>query len=167
MIPFRHPPRTAPEFETLKGFLDEHRSIVLWKLEGLTKEQATQAVVPSGTNLLGIVKHLAWVERYWFCSFIGGRDIEFPWSEDDPDADFRIEPEDTVDSISRLYAHAVAEADDVIAAAEGLDVTGDTGRGPRSLRWVLTHMIDETARHAGHMDIVRELVDGTTGYLPD
>ena len=167
MIPFQHPPRTAPEFETLKGFLDEHRAIVLWKLDGLTRDEATRAVVPSGTNLLGIVKHLAWVERYWFCWFIGGREIDFPWSEHDPDADFRIEPDETVQSISELYATAVAEADEVIASAESLDVTADTGRGPRSLRWVMTHMIDETARHAGQMDIVRELIDGTTGYLPE
>jgi len=167
MIPFEHPPHTAPETETLRGFLDEHRALLLWKLDGLSKEQATERTVQSDTTLLGVVKHLAWVERWWFCDFIGGRSIDYPWSDEDPDADFRIEADETVESIRELYASAVAEANEVIDGAESLDVTGTVRGGERSLRWVLVHMIEETARHLGQMDIVRELVDGETGYLPD
>jgi len=166
MIPYEHPPRTAPEKETLRGFLDAHRSMILWKLEGLTQEQATQRTVGSATTLLGIVKHLAWVERWWFGDFIGGQSFDYPWSDEDPDGDFRIEADETVASVGEMYASAVAAANEVIEAAESLDVTGTVRGGERSLRWVLVHMIDETARHLGQMDIVRELVDETTGYLP-
>ena len=167
MLPFEHPPHTAPEKETLQGFLDAHRAMMLWKLDGLTKEQATQRTVGSTTTLLGVVKHLAWVERWWFGDFIGGQSFDYPWSDEDPDADWRIEDDETVESVSALYAEAVAEANAVIDEAESLEVTGTVRGGERSLRWVLVHMIDETARHLGQMDIVREIVDGTTGYLPD
>jgi hypothetical protein len=166
MIQFENPPRTAPERVTLQGFLDAQRAVVLWKLDGITRDQGMQSTVDSGTTLLGVVKHLAWVERWWFCDFIGGQELDYPWSDDDPDGDFRIEPDETVESIAELYAKAVGEANEVIASAESLDVTGQIQGGERSLRWVLIHMIEETARHAGHMDIIREQVDATTGYLP-
>ena len=110
---------------------------------------------------------MAWVERWWFCDFIGGQSPDYPWSDDDPDADFRIEPGETVDSIRDLYATAVGEANAVIDAAESLDITGKVRDRERSLRWVLVHMIEETARHAGHADIIREQIDGVTGYWPD
>jgi uncharacterized damage-inducible protein DinB len=147
--------------------LNAQRSIVLWKLDGLDKADASESTVPSGTSVLGLVKHLAWVERWWFVDFIGGSSPDYPWSDDDPDADFRVEESDSVESISELYANAVAEANEVIDSATSLDVTGTSeGAGTRSLRWVIIHMIEETARHAGHADIIREQVDGATGYLP-
>jgi hypothetical protein len=123
-------------------------------------------MVESGTSLLGLVKHLAWVERWWFLSYIGGGEVDFPFSDADPDADWRIETADSIASISQLYVDAVGEADAVIAAAESLDIAGTTLSETRSLRWVLVHMIEETARHAGHADILREEIDGTTGYMP-
>ena len=167
MIPFEQTARLAEERETLRSFLQQNRSIVLWKLEGVTQQAATTSPVGSGTTLLGIVKHLAWVERWWFTDFIGGRPPDYPWSEADPDADFRIEPTDTVESIRELYTAAVGDANAVIDGAASLDVTGGSPGRERSLRWVLVHMIEETARHAGHMDIVRETVDGTVGHMPD
>ena len=117
--------------------------------------------------MLGLVKHLAWVERWWFEHVFGGKDVDFPWSDEDPDADFRVEPDETVADIVVLYEAAVATSNAIIAGAD-LDDTakGDSGRGSPSLRWIVGHMIEETARHAGHADIVRELVDGETGYLP-
>lgn len=151
----------------LRSFLQQNRSVILFKLDGIAPDAATRSTVESGTTLLGVVKHLAWVERWWFCDFIGGQSPDYPWTEDDPDADFRIEPEDTVESIAELYAAAVAQANAVIDAADSLDVTGSGRGGERSLRWVLIHMIEETARHAGHMDIIREQLDGTLGYLPE
>jgi len=166
MLSFDRAPKTGNEKETLVGVLNELRAVMLWKLDGLDDERAARPMVPSGTSLLGIVKHLAWVERWWFVDFIGGDRLDYPWSGEDPDADFRIEAHETVASISQLYADAVGEANAVIAAAASLDVTGTLESGPRSLRWVLVHMIDETGRHAGHGDIVRELIDGTTGYYP-
>ena len=167
MLPFARSPKTGTEKETLVGVLNELRSVMLWKLDGLDKEQAARPVVASGTSLLGIIKHLAWVERWWFVDFIGGKKLDYPWSEADPDADFRVEDDETIASISQLYVDAVGEANAVIAAAPSLDVTGALDSGPRSLRWVLVHMIDETGRHAGHSDIIREMIDGATGYYPD
>jgi hypothetical protein len=167
MLPFIKPPRTGNERETLKAFLDGQRSLLLWKLEGLQLEEASRSTVPSATSLLGLVKHMAWVEQWWFLDFIGGAKPDYPWSEEDPDADWRIEDGETIESISRFYVDSVGEANAVIDGAESLDVTGTIGGHPRSLRWVLVHMIEETARHAGHADIIREQVDGTVGYMPD
>lgn len=150
----------------LQSFLDSQRALLLWKLQKVDEEGARLPVVDSGTNLLGIVKHLAWVERWWFVDFIGGQDLDYPWSDEDPDADFRVGDDETIESISQLFVDAVAEANAAIAAVPDLDFLGRKGENPRSLRWVLLHMIEETARHLGHADIVRELVDGTTGYLP-
>lgn len=166
MLPTPEVPTTADERSTLTALLDEQRSLLLWKLEGLDEEQARRPMVDSGTSMLGLVKHLAWVERYWFVDIIGGGDVEYPWTDEDPDADFRIEPDETIDEIRRLYVDAVGEANAVIAAAENLDVTGQVRTGVRSLRWVLLHMVEETARHLGHADIIREQLDGTTGYGP-
>ena len=80
------------EFDTLRGILNDQRSLMVWKLDGLDLEQAGRSMVPSGTSLLGMVKHLAWVERWWFVEFIGGGKPDYPWSDEDPDADWRIEP---------------------------------------------------------------------------
>ncbi len=167
MLPFGpKPPYSGPEFETLRGILGDQRSLMLWKLDGLDLEQASRPMVSSGTSLLGMIKHLAWVERWWFVEFIGGGKPDYPWTEEDPDADFRVEPEDTIESVSQIYATAVDEANAVIDGAESLDVTGELRGGERSLRWVLVHMIEETARHVGQADILREQIDGATGYYP-
>ena len=166
MLPFDRPPTTADERETLIAVLNEQRALMLWKLEGLTREQALTSTVPSGTSLLGLVKHLAWVERLWFLDVIGGEPQRYPWTDDDPDADFRIEDDETIETVSQQYVDAVGAANAVIESAATLDVTGVAKDRPRSLRWVLVHMIEETARHAGHADIIREQLDGTTGYLP-
>ncbi len=96
MLPFEKTPKTVTEKETLVGVLNELRAVMLWKLDGLDREQASRPMVPSGTSLLGIVKHLAWVERWWFVDFIGGEKLDYPWSEEDPDADFRVEDHETI-----------------------------------------------------------------------
>lgn len=172
MLPFELAPTTTDEQTTLQAMLDMQRAIMLWKLGGVSEEDASRPLVSSGTSLLGVVKHMARVELWWFVEFIGGGSPDYPGSPDDPEAEFRIEDGETIAGISKLYADSVAQADDVIANAESLDVTGslpsdDPDRRHRSLRWVLVHMIEETARHAGHLDIVRELIDDTTGYYPE
>ena len=153
------------EKDILWGLLDANRSVLPWKLEGLTEEQARSKPLGSDTSLLGIVKHLAAVEYAWFAETFGRETEPLP---DDADADFRIEDEETIESIVAFNARAVASSDTVIGDLE-LDAEGRAhGAGPPvSLRWVLAHMIEETARHAGHADAVRELIDGTTGYLPE
>ena len=123
MLPFQIAPTTPDELTTLQGMLDMQRSILLWKLEGVSEEDAKRPLVSSGTSLLGVVKHMAWVEQWWFVEFIGGGSPDYPWSDDDSDADFRIEQGETIAGISGLYADSVALADEVITNADSLDVT--------------------------------------------
>ena len=150
----------------LHAFLDKQRDIVVWKIEGLDDEALRRPMTPSGTNLLGMVKHLAAVDYGWFCDTFGRETEPLPFDDDDENADLRVRPEETTEEILSFYARARAAADGVIAELD-LDATGTSWHGDTvSLRWVLLHMIEETARHAGHMDIVRELIDARTGYLP-
>jgi uncharacterized damage-inducible protein DinB len=156
-------PFTAAEKESLRVSLDRHRDAVLWKLEGLDDSDLRRAMTPSGTNLLGLVKHLAAVEYGWFCQTFGRATEPLPFDDDDENADLRIRPEETTEDILAFYGRARAAADQVIDELE-LEETGTAWFGDAvSLRWVLIHMIEETARHAGHVDIVRELIDGMTG----
>jgi uncharacterized damage-inducible protein DinB len=156
-------PFTAAEKESLRVSLDRHRDAVLWKLEGLDDSDLRRAMTPSGTNLLGLVKHLAAVEYGWFCQTFGRATEPLPFDDDDENADLRIRPEETTGDILAFYGRARAAADQVIDELE-LEETGTAWFGDAvSLRWVLIHMIEETARHAGHVDIVRELIDGMTG----
>ncbi|MFB7230070.1 DinB family protein [Streptomyces fimicarius] len=151
------PPRTGgSEIEVLRGFLDYVRTSVAAKVEGAPEPEVRTAGVPSGTNLLGLLHHLTFVER---STFLGERVADWP-------ATFRAAPEDGVAEVVARYRKAVAEANDV------LDICTDLGspvpharpNGPApSARWALTHMIEETGRHAGHADILRELIDGSTG----
>jgi uncharacterized damage-inducible protein DinB len=154
---------TNSEKDCLHHSLNAHRNVVLWKLEGLSEAQARQPMVPSGTNLLGLVKHLAAVEYGWFCETFGRETEELPFDDDDQDADLRVEPGESTADIVAFYNRARAAADATIKEL-GLEDTGTAWFGDEvSLRWVLVHMIEETARHCGHMDIVRELIDGATG----
>ncbi len=154
-------PYTAAEKQTLHASLDRHRDAVLWKLEGLDDEQLRRPMTPTGTNLLGLVKHLASVEYGWFVETFGG-EAEPLWF--DPYDDLRITPDESTDQILAFYGRARAAADAMITelplAAQGRPSWHDI---TVSLRWTLVHMIEETARHAGHMDILRELIDGRTG----
>jgi uncharacterized damage-inducible protein DinB len=157
---------TAGEKRTLHDSLDRHRDLMLWKLEGLGDADLRRSMVPSGTNLLGLVKHLAAVEYEWFCKTFGRETEPLPFDDDDENADLRVEPLETTDDILAFYGRARAAADQVIDELE-LEETGTAWTGATvSLRWVLVHMIEETARHCGHADIIRELIDGATGYRP-
>ena len=156
-------PFTGAEKESLKVSLDRHRDAVLWKLEGLGDDDLRRPLVPSGTSLLGLVKHLAAVEYGWFCDTFGRETEPLPFDDDDPEADLRIEPEETTEEILAFYGRARVAADQVIAELEVED-TGTAWSGAAvTMRWVLIHMIEETARHAGHVDILRELIDGMAG----
>jgi len=164
----RETPKTGPGKDMLLAMLDNNRAIMVWKLAGLTREQAVRPAVASGTSLLGMVKHLAYVERWWFDDFFAGNDVEYPWSEGNPDADFRIEDDETIESVIALYEVAIARAKEITADAQMDDLSVRDRNGERrGLRWIVAHMIEETARHAGHADIVRELLDETTGYYPE
>ena len=156
-------PFTGAEKESLKVSLDRHRDAVLWKLEGLGDDDLRRSMVPSGTSLLGLVKHLGSVEYGWFCETFGRESDPVPFDEADPDADMRAAPGESTADILGYYARARAAADLAIAELDLAD-TGTAWHGAIvSLRWVLIHMLEDTARHAGHMDILRELIDGATG----
>ncbi len=149
----------------LTEFLDYQR-IVLWRKVGeLDDDGLRRVMTPSGLTLLGIVKHLAYVERWWFrIAFAGEEGIDPPWNDDDPDADFRVEADDTAESVLALHEDEVARAR-VIATEAGSfdDIAADPRAKGRSLRWIMIHMIEEYARHLGHADIMREAIDGRTG----
>ncbi len=156
-------PFTGAEKESLKVSLDRHRDAVLWKLEGLGDDDLRRPMVPSGTSLLGLVKHLGSVEYGWFCETFGRQTEPLPYDEHDPESDMRARPDETTEDILAFYGRARAAADRVI---DELDVedTGTAWFGDAvTMRWVLIHMIEETARHAGHIDILRELIDGMAG----
>jgi hypothetical protein len=161
----RVPPRGG-EKESLYVSLDRHRDAILWKLEGLSDVDLRRPMTPSGTNLLGLVKHLGAVEYGWFCETFGREMEPLPFDEDDENADMRVEPHESTADILAFYGRARAAADKAIDDID-LDDTGTAWFGDEvSMRWVLIHMIEETARHCGHVDLVRELIDGVTGYLP-
>ncbi len=159
----QNPPTTGPERAILDGFLDYHRATLLQKVAGLSEADMRRVMSPSSMSLMGLVKHLAYVERWWFQAVFAGLEITFPWSDADPDADFRPEPEDTVESVLALYRAEVSRSREITAAAELDDLARGSQRGERSLRWIIIHMIEETARHNGHADIFREMIDGTNG----
>jgi hypothetical protein len=159
---------TADERTTLAAFLRYQRDTFELKCAGLAAaELARCSVEPSTLSLLGLVRHLADIERSWFRAVMAGEDAPPLFSSDsDPDGAF-----DGAAADSALVAHAwtawrdeVAFADEFVAAARDLEVTGhDRWRGPTSLRWVLVHMVEEYARHNGHADLLRERIDGAVG----
>jgi uncharacterized damage-inducible protein DinB len=156
-------PFTGAEKESLKVSLDRHRDAILWKLEGLSDEDLRRQMVPSGTSLLGLVKHLGAVEYGWFCETFGRPTEPLPFDENDPEADMRARPDETTEDVLAFYGRARAAADRVIGELDVED-TGTAWFGDTvTLRWVLIHMVEETARHAGHVDILRELIDGMAG----
>jgi hypothetical protein len=162
----RRVPFDADEKTTLFEALDRHRDVVVWKLAGLADQEARRPRVPSGTSLLGLVKHLTWVEYGWFCDTFGHPNPSPPFDEADPEADLRVEPGETVPGLLEGYARARAAAD-VVVREHDLTDTGTARDGTTvTLRWVLVHMLEETARHAGHLDVLRELTDGATGDHP-
>jgi uncharacterized damage-inducible protein DinB len=159
------PPGTGPAIELTQGFLGWLRETLLMKCAGLSEEQLWWSPVPSGTSLLGLVKHSIRVERYWITQIIGGLDAEVGEPDEDPDAEWRIEPGESFASIRDQYRAEWARSRDVLGRVSWDDVppnpTGSTR--PESVGWILTHMVEEVARHCGHADLIRELIDGQTG----
>ena len=135
------------------------------KVEGLDDDQLRREMVPSKVTMLGLVKHLTAVEHGWFAVRFAQSGEDFMWStDDDLDADWRIEADETTEEIVEGYVVMCKRSRSIEATAESLDDAFDhPQRGRVSLRWVMLHMIEETARHNGHADIMRELIDGVTG----
>jgi len=161
------PPEVAGERKALQGWLDYHRATLLFKCQGLTPEQLVKRSVPPSTlSLLGLVRHMAEVERSWFRTrFAGQRDLPYLYcSNEFPDGDFDLSDSAAAEADMRAY-QSECELADAAAQGRSLDDTFISPRDgtPMDLRWIYLHMIEEYARHNGHADILREQIDGVTG----
>jgi Protein of unknown function (DUF664) len=162
------PPFVAGEREALEAFLDYQRATLLVKCAGLTAEQLKeQPVPPSKLSLLGLVRHMTDVERWWVRIHGGGEDIPFScFTPDEPDVDFNGAGGADAEADFDLFGREVAAAREVMRSKD-LGVTvpghgGDSGQ-VRDIRWIYVHMIEEYSRHNGHADLIRERIDGATG----
>jgi uncharacterized damage-inducible protein DinB len=164
------PGQNAGEREMLTGWLEHHRGVLIWKCEDLTPEQLRRRAVPPSTlSLLGLVRHMADVERGWFQQVFLGEDVPDLYDRSaDEDADFNdLDQADPAEAFT-AFERECAASREVLAQAPNLDVPSkqlsDRTGEPWSLRWIVTHMIEEYARHNGHADLLRESIDGGTGY---
>ncbi|QNP73965.1 DinB family protein [Streptomyces roseirectus] len=162
------PAQNASERDMLEGWLEYHRQTLAWKCEGLTDEQLrTAAVPPSELSLLGLVRHMAEVERGWFRKVLVGDDPgPIYYSDADPDGEFHVGDGDTWAEAYATWQGEIEVAREYAGRFELDDLSQGESRfteEPFSLRWIYTHMIEEYARHNGHADLLRELIDGATG----
>jgi Protein of unknown function (DUF664) len=146
------------ERDTLVAFLDYLRDGMVAKVTGLSEEDARRALVPSGTTVLGLVKHVTRVEVLWFQWSFAGLAVHIPSD--------RLTDDDRIDTAVAAYRAVCARSNEIVGAVS--DPAAMCARGPGDidplpLRWVLVHLVEETARHAGHADILREQLDGETG----
>lgn len=158
---------TAGEAATLREFLDYQRIVMIRKVAGLSEQDARKPMTASGLSILGVIKHLVDVERWWFrICFAGEENVPMYSTKDDPDADFRVEDDETVAGIVDAYRAEIDKANEIASAADlnalSARKSGSLQRNV-SMRWIMAHMIEETARHAGHADLMRESIDGSTG----
>jgi uncharacterized damage-inducible protein DinB len=161
------PDRESGERQALEEWLDFHRDTLLWKCAGLTAEQLKErSVPPSGLSLLGVVRHMTEVERWWFRMHGGQQELTFPYDPDGVGKDF--DDLDDADAAADLAAFR----EEIVAAREAVagkpldERVPSRGHHPertRNIRWLYIHMIEEYARHNGHADLIRERIDGVTG----
>ncbi|WP_316772855.1 DinB family protein [Streptomyces sasae] len=160
-------PPAWDERTQLTTFLDYVRDTACAKCEGVSAEDARRAPLPGSPlmTISGLINHLRWVEYYWFQVVFLGEEDQGPWTEEDPDREMRIAVDFPLEQLLAEYAEQSARYRELVASA-GLDAEARTpirdGRRP-DLRWILLHLTEETARHNGHLDIIREIVDGRTG----
>lgn len=152
----------------LSGWLDHHRAVLFRKCAGLSDEQARAAAVPPSTlHLLGLLRHMADNEIWWFRERLAGERIpdgDYLSTADDGDADLNPPPGATLADARTRFETACSQSRAILAALPSLDAEGTDRRGePMSARWIATHMLEEYARHNGHADLLRERIDGRTG----
>jgi len=158
--PDSRPPRLdASETETLLAFIGYLRTCLIGKVAGVSEDDARHSPVGSGTCLLGLLKHVARIEVFWLHqAFAGGDGDLMP--------DDKLAQADTVASVTAAYEKVIAASDEIVRSAPSITATAAAAgfdADPPTLRWILTHLVEEIGRHAGHADIVRELIDGSTG----
>jgi hypothetical protein len=148
----------TPEVEALRAALDGLRAGVLKKLAGLSDEDARRSTVGSGTNIAGLVQHLTFVESLWFEEIVagGGKSAR-------GDRSMQVDPSVSLRALRAEYRAACEASNKIIATVGDADAPVTRNGKKRDLRWVLIAVIEETARHAGHADIIREQIDGQTG----
>jgi len=167
------PPLLAGEVETLIAFLEFQRATLVWKTSGLNANGLAVQVGASTMTLGGMLKHLAYVEDYWFSRRLHGREAGAPWNtvdwKADPNWDWCSAAQDTPEQLRSIWREAVERSRSLLSealASGGLDQPArrpwPNGESP-SLRWILCHMLEEYARHNGHVDLLRESIDGVTG----
>lgn len=162
--------RTEPDFNgneeiLLPQFLDFQRATLLAKSEGLDEQQARITVGGSDLSMIGLIRHMADVERFWFRMCFHGEEVGFRWrSPDQRDLDFHPSPDDTLAEARVAYIDEMDHSREIVANAS---LDGRVVHHPRDhqidLRWIMLHMIAETARHCGHADLIRQSIDGLTG----
>jgi uncharacterized damage-inducible protein DinB len=170
------PPLTGTDAEILVPFLDYHRDTLRLKTEGLAAEQLDRRLEPSRVTLGGLLKHMAYVEDWWFNQVFAGSPAPEPWASVDWKADgdweFHSAAADTPEQLRALLDETIAVSDriltEALATADGLDAEAKrvSRRDPSrtlSLRWIVVHMLEEYARHNGHADLIRESIDGVVG----
>jgi uncharacterized damage-inducible protein DinB len=165
----KRPPFQADERTAITGWLDLQRQILRWKCEGLSDEDARRSVIPSSPamTMAGLIAHMRWTEHLWLeVLFLGGDEKRNPmFDESSEDADWGTDGRGLAELLAEYEAQC-ARSNEIVAAASLDDVGSrtDLRSGSANLRWMLIHLVEETGRHAGHADIVRELLDGAKGY---
>jgi uncharacterized damage-inducible protein DinB len=161
------PDRLTGERDALEQWLEFHRATLLRKCAGLTAEQLkTRSVPPSALSLLGLVRHMTEVERWWFRMHAGREDLAFPYDPDGVGLDITEVDGADADADLAAYVEECAASRTALADLSLEDVVPSRGDHPdrtRNIRWIYLHMIEEYARHNGHADLLRERVDGATG----
>ena len=162
-----YPLLSGPERDQLESWLDFYRATLLLKCAGLNAEQlSTRAVPSSDLTLLGLLRHMTFVEQVWFEKIFAGRDVDDYYKRvDDRDADFHDLTSASLDEVVQLFTTACSTSR-ALSSGRDLDEMALVVRRGRQvdLRWIYVHMIEEYARHCGHADLLRELIDGATGY---
>jgi uncharacterized damage-inducible protein DinB len=162
------PPRSLEDpREILLQQLSYYRASLLAKLDGLSEDQLIASILPSGWSPLGLLKHLVFVERRWMQWGFDAEQVPDPWGDHDPDSEgWLLTPEDTVADLTARLAAIAARTEAVASQAELTQRARLGGRfssDPPTLGWILAHLLQEYARHVGHLDVVRELIDGNVG----
>ncbi|TDD33247.1 DinB family protein [Actinomadura sp. KC06] len=155
--------------ELLLGYIDYYRAALLRKLDGLPEDDLRASRVPSGWSPLGMLKHLAYVERRWFRWGFAAEQVDDVRGDRDPDTGvWHVRPDESAEEIRNLFLDECARTREIVASADLQDVARSGGGFEPSehhpaLNWILFHVLQEYARHLGQLDVVRELIDGATG----
>ena len=169
-LPLTEPDAAPSERQGLEEFLEYFRQVLRRKAERLSADDLCRTVASSTLTIGGIIKHLTLVEESWFVEVLQGRDLGEPWASVDwtaePDWDFDSAAGSSADELLAAHERSCVLSREILAEVDDLDtlsVRGDSNGVRFNVRWILVHLIEEYARHAGHADLLREAIDGTTG----